>query len=122
MNLQFTKSSSSSVYWLPKTLEGKPGEVDSSFLLTLWQSIPKSSSKIRSLIKDLAPGVLTPKDSAIEKLSEIILDPILFTKWITQEKKPYPSLGNLTTFYVDAHDESLSFDRLKKIGFMIPQK
>lgn len=109
-------------FWLPKAFEGLPGQVDSDFLHSLWQSYPKSSAKIRTLIKDLSAVTLTPKDSAIDKLAELIIDPYFLSRWLSQEKKPYPSLPGLVSSYFGANEQNLCFDSLKKIGFLVPHK
>lgn len=120
MSLQTTKVQAT--YWLPKVLEGQQGRVDSEILNSLWQRIPKSSHKIRTLIKDLSAVTLTPKDSAIDKLAELIVDPSFLTRWLIQDKKPYPTLCNLVSFYLEVNEPALSFDGLKKIGFLVVHK
>lgn len=120
MNLQVTKAQAA--YWLPKALEGQQGRVDSKVLQSLWQSIPKSSSKIRMLIKDLSSVMLTPKDSAIDKLAELVVDPSFLTRWLTQEKNPYPTLTRLVMLYLDVNEPALSFDGLKRIGLLVAHK
>lgn len=120
MNLQFTKAQL--VYWLPKALEGQPGRVDSDFLHTLWQRFPKGSSKIRAVIKDLSAVSLSPKDSAIDKLAELLTDQSFLSRWVTQEKKPYPSFLVLVSSYMEANEPNLGFYGLKKIGFLLEHK
>lgn len=120
MNLNISKGQLN--FWLPKALEGEQGKVDSEFLHTLWQRYPKSSAKIRSLIKDLSAVTLSPKDSAIDKLAELVVDPSFFSRWLTQDKKPYPSLLAIIWAYFEGNDPSLGFENLKKIGFFVPYK
>lgn len=120
MNLNILKGQP--VFWLPKALEGQQGKVDSDFLHTLWQRYPKSSAKIRTLIRDLSSVTLSPKDSAIDKLAELLVDPSFLNRWITQEKKPYPPLLGLVSSYFEANEPNLCFESLKKIGFLVSIK
>lgn len=119
MNLQISKILTA--HWLPRALEGKQGQVDSAFLETLWQCIPRRSSKIRALIKDFGVA-LSPKDSAIDKLAELLVDPSFLSRWLTHESKAYPTINQLIWSYFDANEKSLSFDSLTKMGVLVKQK
>jgi hypothetical protein len=120
MNLHITKEQQA--YWLPKALEGQQGRVDSELLHTLWQQYPKNSAKIRTLIKDLSAVTLTPKDSAIDKLAELLPDPSFLSRWLTQGKKTYPSLIAVVSSYFEVNEPNLCFDSLKRTGFLIAHK
>ncbi|UPL05332.1 Archaeal ATPase [Pseudomonas sp. IsoF] len=122
MNMQFSKAQVS--YWLPKALEGEPGHVDTVFLHSLWQRFPKVSSKIRALIKDFG-AALSPKDSAIEKLAELLRDQNFLSYWFSREaheRKPYPPFSGLISSYLEVHEHALSFDGLTKMGFLVEHK